>query len=128
MFDDDDPPLIKPFELLFIKIEPIHISIYNVHSILCTFNVPCLINLYFKRDLLAILYHLHEPVYSRTWVLILFVVITMIHHVLMTHPAVTRRDSQSIHLLPLTPTQIHRIEELIFLIFLLILLRVIFLF
>ena len=104
MFDDDNPPLIKPFELLFIKIEPIHISIYNVHSILCTFNVPCLINLYFKRDLLAILYHLHEPVDCGAWVLILFLVITMIHHVLITHPAVTRRHSQSIYFMPLTST------------------------
>ena len=92
MLYNDDSLFFKPLKLVPIKIKAIHIPIYNIHSILCTFYVTCLINLYFKRYILSILYYLHEPVYSGTWVLIhMLVTIIMAHHILVTHPAVTSR-------------------------------------
>ena len=91
MIDNDDSPFFKPFELISIKIETIHIPIYNIHSILCTFYVTCLINLYFKRYILTIFYDLHKPVYSRARVFIHMLITIMAHHILVTHPAVTSR-------------------------------------
>lgn len=123
MFNNDNSSFFKPLKLIPIKIKAIHIPIDNIHSILCTFYVTCLVDLYFKGYIFAIFYHLHEPVYSRARELIhLLVTIIMAHHVLITHPTVTSRHSQSIYLMPLTCTQIYRVKELIFLIVLLMLL------
>lgn len=117
-------------EFSLAEVEPVHISINNVHSILCAFYVSGLIDFNSKRFILPILNDLHEPVNRRVrheWMLRWPVVLSLrTFGIILIIGGINNATGLPVIAIGRLGADIQRVEELVLFLLLLLLFMLIF--